>query len=116
MEHKYKKDSFLRNKISGNIVKIRADTNTIMKDVWEVWKPKYGELCWFWNTGDKYPTLSRLVLINNYDGYFDDDFNAETPWYKSSDEFDSYVMQESYVYKFCHPITKNLPFNLDKQK
>ena len=116
MEHKYKKDEFLRNKISGNICKIKWDTSFIDENIWEAWKPKYGELCWFWNTGDKYPTLSRLVQINNYDGYFYDDFNAETPWYKTGDEFDNYAMQESYVYKFCQPITKNLPFNLDKQK
>ena len=102
----------MRNKISGNIVKINQDTNMILEDIWEAWVPKFGELCWFWNSGDKYPTLSRLVRINNYDGYFDDDFNAETPWYKRGDEFDGYAIQESYVYKFCEPYTKNLPFGL----
>lgn len=107
MEYKYKNGSFLRNKISGNTVKMNWDTNYINEDIWEAWTPRDGELCWFWNTGDKYPTLSRLVRINTYDNY-----DAETPWYKTGDEFDNYATQESYVYKFCQPITKNLPFGL----
>ena len=112
MEYKYKKDQFLRNKISGAVVKIFADTNKIDLNIWEIWNPIEGELCWFWNNGTKYPILSRLVMINDYDGFYNNDFNAETPWYSIGDAFDDYKIQESYDYKFCAPVTTTLPLEL----
>ena len=130
MNYIYKKDQFLRNKISGNIVQLRQDTNTLDLNIWKVWVPIVGELCWFWNAGDKYPTLSRLVQIYDYeesyiDGYeesyiydyeesYIDGYEAETSWSYRGDEFDNYNMIASYDYKFCAPVTNILPLDLGK--
>jgi hypothetical protein len=111
MTYKYKKDSFLRNKVSGAAVKIFVDTNKIDENIWEIWTPKQGELCWFWNNGDKYPTLSKLESFTDYG----DDLMciyAETPWYYELDEFDGYSVEKRYTYDFCSPITNELPLEL----
>ena len=46
MTYEYKKDQFLRNKISGNIVQLRQDTNKLDLNIWEIWMPRDGEWCW----------------------------------------------------------------------
>ena len=112
MNYKYKKDKFLRNKISGNIVQLRQDTNTLDLNIWKVWAPIVGELCWFWNAGDKYPTLSRLVQIYDYEESYIDGYEAETSWTYRGDAFDNYNMIASYDYKFCAPVTNILPLDL----
>ena len=84
MEYKYKKGQFLRNKISGNTVKMNWDTNYINEDIWEAWAPKSGEWCYFLENEDsKYPILAK------YSTEFGDD-----------------------SYDFCEPYTRNLPFGL----
>ena len=89
MNYIYKKDQFLRNKISGNVTKLRQDANTLDSNIWEIWKPKDGEWCWFCNRGDIEIGISPH--IGKY-GYL------------------SYTLD---YYELCEPWTKNLPFNMD---
>lgn len=93
MEYKYKKGQFLRNKISGNVVKINQDTNMILEEVWEAWAPKPGEWCYFLEDKDsKYPILAKYSCMINSTRY--------------STEFGD------ECYDLCEPYTKNLPFGL----
>lgn len=97
MEHKCKRDTFLRNKISGNICKLNWDTSFIDENIWEAWKPREGEWCYFLENSDsKYPVLAKFRCMVNFT------------------EFSAEFGEEAY--EFCQPITKNLPFNLGKQK
>ena len=113
MTYKYKKDSFLRNKVSGAAVKIFVDTNKIDKNIWEIWIPKQGELCWFWNNGDKYPTLSKLESFTDYG----DDLMciyAETPWYYELDEFDGLGLSNEKPIDDVGELSKNAPNQEDE--
>lgn len=88
MNYIYKKDQFLRNKISGNIVQLRQDTNKLDLNIWEIWTPRDGEYCWFANTCDLdlniSPHLGKYGVL-------------------------SYTLD---YYDLCEPWTKNLPFGM----
>lgn len=88
MTYKYTKGSFLWNKISGNIVKNNADTNTLDSNIWEIWTPKVGEWCWFTNIGDIELDISPHIGNLSY----------------TSDYYD-----------LCEPYMKSLPFGMDKR-
>lgn len=88
MIYEYKKDQFLRNKISGNIVQLKQDTNKLDLNIWEIWAPRDGEYCWFTNTGDL--ELNISPHLGNY-GVL------------------SYTLD---YYDLCEPWTKNLPFGM----
>lgn len=89
MIYEYKKDQFLRNKISGNIVQLRQDTNILDLNIWESWVPRDGEYCWFANEGDL--ELNISPHIGKY-GYL------------------SYTLE---YYDLCEPWKLNLPFGMN---
>lgn len=91
MKYEYVKGCFLRNKISGNVVKLRQDTNTLDLNIWEIWKPRDGEWCWFCNISDI--TLDISPHIGRYGNM-------------------SYTLD---YYDLCEPWTKNLPFGMDER-
>lgn len=65
MNYKYKKDYFLRNKISGAVVRIFVDTNKIDENIWEIWNPKEGDFCWFFNKKEgSFPKLGKFLEHN----------------------------------------------------
>ena len=113
MTYKYKKDSFLRNKVSGAVVKIFADTNKIDENIWEIWMPKEGELFWGIRELDyKNMYKHRLELFVLYKIHDDGTFSLLSPldknvysYWINSEDLDKFL-------KSCRPFIGELP-NID---
>ena len=82
--------------------------NVMLIEDLELWKPKPGEWCWFYNSLTDTPTLSKLILIESiYER--PEIYLAETP---SCISKTSYGYSPSMIFKFCEPFLGKLPSNL----
>lgn len=92
-EPKFKEDAWVRER--GNIYKfsdLLSDwTYELLSKSCELWEPKAGEFCWFWNESETHPTLA--VFTNKSLGLYYSDI--------SNDGFD-----------FCEPFIGELPTSL----
>ena len=71
-EYKYKSGTILRNKISNEISTVESNTNMISEHVWEIWSPKQGEWCWFYDDELNFPldfVLDKFDRMNRFNQY-----------------------------------------------
>lgn len=62
MEIKYFKNTFLRNKLTNEVIKLKQDVVKIDEKVYESWEIKEGEYCWL-----KFDLkLIKITKINKY--------------------------------------------------
>ena len=74
----------------------------------ELWHPKVGEWCWFWNKEIDVPILSKLSDITNYED-LPTIYYSEHPMYIKLGEDDNYEIVESYNFNNCEPFIGQLP-------
>lgn len=78
----------------------------------ELWQPKPGEFCWFWNEPSDIPILAKLISIE----YFLEkptEYKIKTPSYISETVYSCMT----YMYfKNCEPFIGQLPTNLKDSK
>lgn len=82
--------------------------NVMLKTDVELWQPKAGEWCWFYNSLTATPTLSKLISIESiYER--PEIYLAETPSCVSKT---SYGYSSSMGFKYCEPFIGQLPTSL----
>lgn len=53
--------------IEGTVLILKDSSLYVKADKWELWEPKVGEWCWFFDNPE-YPDLRKFIEFNN--GYF----------------------------------------------
>lgn len=91
---------------------LEADSPNYVKIDCELWQPKPGEWCWFWNEPSDIPILAKLISIE----YFLErptEYKIKTPSYISETVYSCMT----YMYfKNCEPFIGQLPTNLKDSK
>lgn len=107
MNYKFLKDTFLRNKISNSITKLRQDTNTIDERIWELWHPKVGEYC-IYNYDLGFNIVPIFVMP------FDDGFGNIVAINPINDDEIFLMSADKSFIADCEPFMNELPSILEK--
>lgn len=70
----------------------------------ELWKPKNGEWCWFWDNTNDIPLLSPLCSILEYEI-----FGSLLSLSETEDDGERITHHEKYIWKNCQPFIGKVP-------
>lgn len=97
MTYKFKSGTYLKSLSTGEISRLRQDTNKVDETKFKLWSPEPQEWCWFYDE-KRFTTTggSRKLLFGRFQGMYDGSFMCKT--------FDGneHIMDE------CYPFLGNL--------
>ena len=115
-EPKFKIGAWVRDLRDNGIFQINSENFnlnlSITNGVYELWQPKLGEWCWFWNDSFDVPIFAKLISIDSVFGR-PLEYKVKTPSYLSET---TYNYMSNIFFKHCEPFIGELPTNLKDSK
>lgn len=98
----FKVGDWVRDKVNGKVVQLAEHFHP---GGIELWEPKPGEWCWFWNEYSDVPILAKLISIGSVFGR-PLEYKVKTP---SCISEISYNYMSNMSFKKCEPFIGQLP-------